>query len=167
MTDTVLSDPAEDVSQQTPAGDDRTLIRHSAIRYLSRREHSTRELFDKLGQKGFDGELIGEVLADLAQKGLLSDERFAEAYVRYRCNRGFGPVRIRQELRERGIPDDQIDDYVDEADTRWIQAVRAAHEKRFGQELPAEFKDRAKQMRYLQYRGFSHRQINAVFRSDD
>lgn len=142
-------------------------IRFAAMGYLARREHSRLEMRNKLAQKNYPVDLIESVLADLIRENLLSDERFAEAYTRSRSNRGFGPVRIRLELRERGVAEELIDRVVSPAEPRWHEDVELVRSKRFGPTKPTEFKEQAKQMRYLQYRGFSQEQINRVFRSGE
>jgi regulatory protein len=146
---------------------DPSQIRQAALGRLARREHSKAELQDKLTRKGFEEQVITNVLTELEQQGLLSDERFTEAYVRYRGNLGFGPRRIEQELRERGVPDHLIAAYLDSSDSHWLDEVRQVRQKRFGAGVPSDYKDRAKQMRYLQYRGFTHEQINGAFRQPE
>ncbi|HHO68381.1 MAG TPA: regulatory protein RecX, partial [Gammaproteobacteria bacterium] len=73
------------------------------MRLLARREHSVLELRRKLEQRGWQGGPLDEVLDSLVDQNLLSDRRFAEVYTRTRIERGYGPLRIRAELRERGI----------------------------------------------------------------
>ena len=80
--------------------------RIAAMRLLTRREHSSQEIKQKLVYKGFDSALIENLIKELRQENLLSDERFAESYVRSRISRGYGPSRIRQELRQRGTNDE-------------------------------------------------------------
>jgi regulatory protein len=135
----------------------------SAVRLLARREHSVLELRQKLVVRKFDGGIIDRVLAELIDLGYLSDKRFAELYVRGRFERGIGPLRIRAELRERGIPDGLMADPLEELSARWVESALQQREKRFGEMPPADFEVRAKQMRFLQRRGFSGEQIRAVF----
>src|SRR5690606_2652334 len=77
--------------------------RETAIGLLARREHSRRELKRKLGAKGHPSDLIDQVLEQLAREGLQSDQRFAEAYLHSRIQKGYGPVRLLHELAERGV----------------------------------------------------------------
>jgi regulatory protein len=94
------------------------------------------------------------VLAGLAARGLQSDARYAEQYVAMRAARGYGPVRIRIELRERGVEEGLIDEWLDERDPAWRGRLRAVAQKRFGEGAPADFKDRARRARFLEHRGF-------------
>ena len=86
----------------------------SAQNMLAQREHSQSELRQKLAAKNFDPKEIEATLEELKRRNLQSDQRFTEAYIRMRANRGFGPLRIKFELRERDIEDDTIDIMVDE-----------------------------------------------------
>ena len=118
----------------------------------------------KLEQKSFDPSLIQQALIILQQEGLQSDARFAELYTHYRRNRGYGPLRIRTELKERGIDEQLIDHLLAIADNSWLNDALKAWKKRFKQGLPADAKSRAQQMRFLQYRGFTATHINTIFR---
>ena len=130
---------------------------------LARREHARFELRQKLEQRGFSLEDIDPVLDDLSEQGLLSDDRFAEVYSHHRTEAGFGPVRIRAELRQRGVGGDIIDNVVSAGDDEWLGVLRRVWTKRFGETVPKEFRERMKQMRYLQYRGFTNDQIRTLF----
>jgi regulatory protein len=95
----------------------------------------------------------------LQQQGLLSDERFAESYLRFRRNKGHGPIRIKQELKQRGVSDDIIAAIVIEDEAEWFDLACTVREKRFGKAFPESVTERAKQQRFLQYRGFNHQQL--------
>ena len=134
-------------------------IRARALNLLARREHSRLELARKLRQRGMAGADLEQVLDELVAARLLSDTRFAEEYARSRVGRGYGPVRIRAELRERGIDDAGIQAALAELGEDWCQQARATRQRRFGAEPPADLKERARQSRFLQQRGFSPEQI--------
>ncbi len=142
-------------------------VREAAIRLLARREHSRRELANKLGARGFDQGVVDWTLDELEAERLLSDERFAEVFVRSRADNGYGPLRIRAELRERGVDDETIDGQLAGIDADWFALAAGVRRKRFGEPVPEAFKERAKQMRFLQYRGFDGEQIRAAMRGDD
>ena len=94
------------------------------------------------------------MLDRLAACGLQSDARYAEQYVAMRAARGYGPVRIRAELRERGVDAAVIDDWLDERDASWRERLRVVARKRFGAAAPADFRERARRARFLEQRGF-------------
>jgi len=138
-------------------------IRFSAMNLLALREHSVKELKDKLGRKFAVVELIDEAIAELIEQNLQSDERFAQAFVAMRQRQGKGPVIIKMELREKGVDSGVISRFVDDSDVLWCDLARDAWRKKFRGTVPADARERAKQMRFLHSRGFSSRHIQAVF----
>jgi len=133
--------------------------RKKAMDLLARREHGSVELARKLEKAGFDGDIAVDAIGTLTAEGLQSDQRFAEAFVQSRISQGKGPVRIQAELAERDIPVGQIDAVLEETDQDWYALAREIRRKKFGSERPADFKEKARQMRFLQYRGFETDQI--------
>ena len=131
--------------------------------FLARREHSEQELARKLTTRGYAADVVEATLADLVADHLLSNARFAEAFVHSRIQRGSGPQKIRAELRERGIPDELIDDSLEAHADSWLELAREVREKRFGRGQPGDFRERSRQMRFLQQRGFSAEQIRGAF----
>ena len=130
--------------------------------YLARREHGRSELFNKLTRFGFEADVADDAVARLVEDGLQSDVRFAEAFVRSRINQGKGPAKIRADLREKGVNDGVTEDGIREADEDWYALAVEVRLKKFGTERPAEFKEKARQMRFLQSRGFEQDQIQAA-----
>ncbi|MDX9768459.1 MAG: regulatory protein RecX [Ectothiorhodospiraceae bacterium] len=125
----------------------------AALRLLARREHSRRELERKLSGR-CERQDLAQVLDGLEQEGLLSDRRFSESFVRWRADQGHGPVRIREELRERGVADELAGAALDEWDEHWPRLAREVYRKRYGEDLPPDHQERARRARFLQYRGF-------------
>jgi regulatory protein len=124
------------------------------------------ELRNKLIRKGFEPSVIDSVLLQLRADNLLSDERFVESYVRTRIDKGFGPLRIQQELLVRDISDELSNGVLEINDAAWVTRARLARQKRFGQNLPQEKRELGKQFRFLQSRGFTSSQIQAVLSSN-
>ena len=139
-------------------------VQRAAVGLLARREHSAQELRGKLIAKGYPAELVGSALEQLATQGLLSDARFAEVFARSRANKGYGAVRIAQELRRRGVDDEQIAPVVSTVKETWRAQIAHVRHKRFGEGLPQSNADRAKQARFLLQRGFTSEQVRAVLR---
>ena len=123
---------------------------------LARREHSLRELTRKLVGRFPDERLVAAELRRLADENLQSDARFAESFLRQRAGRGYGPLRIRQEMREKGIPDDDIQQAMITEDFDWTACARQALQRKFGSEPSVDIKEKARRSRFMQYRGFSH-----------
>ena len=126
-----------------------------AVRLLSRREHSAFEIRDKLHKRDFDEGEIEQTIIELQQGGWLSDERYAEAYIRMRQQKGFGPIRIAIELNERGVKESIVDDYLQADNEGWQQALEQQYLKKYKNKPVEDYNDRAKRIRFLQYRGFA------------
>jgi regulatory protein len=141
--------------------DERT-VRTAGYALLAGRDFSRHELTERLLRKGYGAAVVAEAVTRIAAEGFLREERFAEQFVTQRAGRGHGPLRVRMGLREKGVEPDTIDQALHTTETDWIQAARAARRRKFGAELPADRRERAKQARFLQYRGFSSDQIRAA-----
>ena len=135
--------------------------------YLARREHGRVELLNKVRKFGFDANIAEDAIAQLVEDGLQSDQRFVDAFVRSRVNQGKGPARIRADLRERGINDIVVDDGLLDAKQDWYELASEVRVKKFGASRPVDFKDKARQMRFLQSRGFEPDHIQAAVSADD
>ena len=136
--------------------------RKKAMDYLARREYGRRELEQKLIAAGFAAGTAYDVVHKLTGEGLQDDRRFIENFVQSRINQGKGPIRIRQELGERGVNDGMIDEVLDDVAEDWFALARSVRDKKFGPGLPGEFKVKARQMRFLQYRGFESSHVQAA-----
>ena len=138
-------------------------IRFSAMNFLALREHSVKELIDKLSRKYAHAELVAEAVSALTDQNLQSDERFAQAFVSMRQRQGKGPVIIKMELREKGVAAELIAHFVDDNDPLWLALARDVHTKKFKGAAASNQLERAKQMRFLHSRGFSGRHIKDAF----
>jgi regulatory protein len=136
------------------------------VELLARREHSRRELMRKLAARGFPDEVVASVLDELERTGALANARFTDSFVRSRIAKGQGPQRIRAELAQRGIEDAEADEGLAAASVDWLATIRAVRAKRFGPDLPRDYAERARQARFLQYRGFDSAQIRAALEFD-
>ena len=114
---------------------ERDEARSLALSLLARREHGRAELEAKLIAKGFSAGLAAELLQDLGEEGLQSDQRFAAALVRRRIDRGYGPAYIRQELRDRQVDEGLVETELSRSDNYWQEVAQRALAKKF----PARF----------------------------
>jgi regulatory protein len=147
--------------------DDAIEARKKAMDLLARREHARGELERKLAAAGFDTDVVADALQQLSEEGLQSDRRFVESFVQSRINQGKGPLRIHADLGQRGIAAGLVDEVLGEAGEDWYELARQARVKKFGRSQPDGFREKARQMRFLQYRGFEPDQIRAAVASFD
>jgi regulatory protein len=150
------------VRRSKPDVADPAACERTALDLLARREHSRRELERKLGTRGFAEELIASTLDALEESGELAPARFTASFIRARAAKGQGPARIRAELAERGIDREQATELMRDADIDWAALAASVRDKRFGVQRPSDFKERARQARFLEYRGFDSEQIGSA-----
>ena len=137
--------------------------RKKAMDFLARREYGQTELIRKLADKGFDRDVAEQAVRQLTDEGLQSDQRFAESFVQSRINQGKGPGRIRAELGQKGVRDAVVEAALSNSGADWCAMAREIRTAKFGAESPSDFKEKARQMRFLQYRGFETDHIQSAF----
>lgn len=138
------------------------IIRRVALNLLTRRDYCQQELSRKLQQKGHSTEDIASEIANLVAAGFIDDHRYAENYIHARRNKGYGPKRIALELKSRGLSAEIIAQHLNITDNVWLDALSKICRKRFKSKQPKDYAEKIKQMRYLQYRGFTEEQIASV-----
>jgi regulatory protein len=144
------------------AGADERTVRTAALALLAGRDFGRAELARRLERRGYPEGVVAAVVERLVAERLLSETRFVEQFIRQHAGRGHGPVRIRAELRDRGVPEDEIEAGLEAAGEDWAAVARDARRRRFGLSPPDDYPGRARQARFLQYRGFSSEQIRAA-----
>ena len=151
------SSSSQDAEEINPAD-----IRFAAMNFLARREHTRRELQQKLKRRFADDGLIAFELERLADENLQSDARFAESFVRERANRGYGLIKVQHEMRERGLSDSDIGFALESAEVDWFAVAKEVYIKKFGAAASADMKEKAKRVRFMQYRGFDASQYRHI-----
>jgi regulatory protein len=164
-----MTEPVESISdlfnpEEVDRFSDPIEARKKAMDYLARREYGRLELQAKLQNAGFDTEAARVAVHRLVAENLQCDRRFIESFVQSRINKGKGPVRIRLELEERRLEVGLIDEILSASNADWLSMARQIREKKFGPEPPANFTEKARQMRFLKYRGFESGHIQAAMR---
>jgi regulatory protein len=132
---------------------------------LARRDHSSCELRTKLLDKGFEAGVIQALIGALERERLLDDARFVEHYVTHHSDRGQGPTRIVRDLKALGLSSELVEPLLNEGPD-WVSLARTVRQKKFGRELPESYAGKAKQARFLQYRGFTGAQIRQALGTD-
>ena len=138
-------------------------IKESCLRLLARREHSQKELLNKLLVKGLAKDDILAVIDELAQQGWQSDSRYAESYTRHRIQKGYGPIFIAYELRKNGIDAVNFEDIMQKMADSWMELLEQVYIKKYGHDLLLDRNEWAKRSRFLMQRGFSGTMISALF----
>lgn len=150
------SSPSDNgIAASSAAAVDPAAVRVAAMNLLARREHSLRELRDKLLRRFPDELVIQQQLARLAAEQLQSDARFAQSYIHHRSTKGYGPVRVKGELRERGVQEADIQAAMAAQDIDWCALAADVLRKKFGNSPAIELKEQAKRAQFMQYRGFT------------
>lgn len=138
-------------------------VRNKAIQLLARREHGVAELTAKLMRQYNDEVTVSMVIKQLVEENLLSDDRYTECYVRSYIQKGQGPFRIKNALKEKGVNSHVINQYMVYDYDFWLSQIHKIHQKKFSLKIPENEKEKSKQIRFLIYRGFSHEQINGFY----
>lgn len=132
-------------------------LKARAMRLLARREHSREELRRKLAPKLAEGDDLEAVLEDLAKRGWLSDARYAEQAIRAKARR-YGPIKLAHALRAKGVDEEAIAAAFSAAGRDGDSNLETVWKTRF-KALPQEERERARQVRFLQGRGFALEEI--------
>lgn len=152
------------MSELTDEKEIKKAIKAACLHYLMRREHSRQELRDKVAVKGFAKQDIVTVVDELAAQGLQSDARFVESYARSRVHKGFGPLRIKAELQQRGMGDCCFDMAVEDIAGSWYDLLKQVYVKKYGIDTVLDIKEQLRRSRFLQQRGFSAEMIRYLFK---
>jgi regulatory protein len=136
----------------------------SAQRLLARREHSRKELKEKLQAREFELAEIETVLDELQQKGWQDDSKFCEAFIRYRVNKGQGPQKIIHELKSRGVDSHIISQQLQIYDAQWIQLCENVQHKKYGSVRTKTAEERARRYRFLSTRGFTAETVRQILK---
>lgn len=137
-------------------------LKQRAIAALYRREHSRVELRRKLARHAESEEQLDSLLDDLARSRLLSDARFVESLAHRRAAR-FGTRRIALEMAQHALPPDIQAAKIQELKASEFDRCKAVWEKRFAT-LPADLKERGRQSRFLDARGFDPAVVQRVLK---
>ncbi len=137
----------------------------AALDALARRDLAAEDLRRKLLEKGYDTSVVAPVLDALRAEKLVDDRRYVENFVAYHASRGQGPIRIRLNLRQKGLEgalvEECLDGYAD-----WMLQLKEVQRKKFGAGRPASYADKQRQSRFLNYRGFTSAQIRSALGFD-
>ena len=134
--------------------------KEAAIQLLSRRDHGQYELHQKLALKGYEDADIEAAINFCLEHHYLDDLRYAKSQIRQHVYKGHGERRIRQELAQKRVSESVIEEAMAEEPQDWFELARMAAEKKFKGIQAKDQKEYAKQVRFMQYRGYSFEQIS-------
>lgn len=155
----------EKIIHKAEKSTDQLEARKKAMDYLSRREYGFHELVEKLVLYGFLKEVALIAVENLVSEGLQDDQRYVESFVQSRINQGKGPLRIQQELQHRKVSDNLINDAINETTENWFKLAEKVRLKKFGSTIPLDFQKKAKEMKFLKYRGFESDHIQYAMKN--
>ncbi|CAE6917147.1 recombination regulator RecX [Vibrio sp. B1FLJ16] len=141
--------------------------KEAAIHLLSRRDHGQYELYQKLALKGYEEADIEAAINFCLDHNYLDDLRYAKSQIRQHVYKGHGERRIRQELNQKRVAESVIDEAIAEEPQDWFELARMAAEKKFKGMKAKDQKEYAKQVRFMQYRGYSFDQISYALNFDE
>ena len=139
--------------------------RSAAIGLLGRRDYASGELRSRLERKGFHPSVVESTIGELVEERALNDERFAANYVSYHAARGQGPQRISAEMKALALSEELISAAL-AGGPDWRALAREVRVRKFGADAPADWPEKARQARFLQYRGFSSDHIRSALGAD-
>ncbi len=126
---------------------------------------TSEDLRRKLLEKGYDSSVVAPLIEALRAEKLIDDERYVENFVAYHAARGQGPVRLRLQLREKGLEGPLVEERL-AAYPDWMLHLREVQEKKFGAAQPSNYPEKHRQARFLSYRGFTSAQIRGALGFD-
>ncbi|GGA05992.1 regulatory protein RecX [Dyella caseinilytica] len=144
----------------------KTSAYNKALGMLTRREHSRRELRQKLDRSGYAGDEAVEALDRLGEQHYQDDDRFAKVLIRSRTAQGYGPMRLRAELKSHGLSDARIRSLLDAAQIDWTEAAATQLRRRYGARGTSDPAERVRRAQFLLRRGFPAATVRDVTRAD-
>jgi regulatory protein len=152
--------------KRPPGRDDPAKPRRSAydkaLGLLARREHSRKELKTKLRQDGYAGEETAAAIERLGEQHYQDDDRFAEALLRSRIAQGYGPLRLRVELKSHGLAEARIREWLEAAAVDWVAVATAQLRRRYGSVGSTDHAERTRRAQFLLRRGFAAATVRSV-----
>ena len=138
-------------------------LRATALAWLGRQEYSIHKFSQKLRQHDADEEQVEAIVAEFCEHNWLSEVRYCEGFVRARLRKGQGKIRIINDANGHQLEKDIILSVLKEADVDWFDLALQTYCRRYGEQAVKDIKEKAKRIRFMQYRGFTMEQINYAF----
>lgn len=156
------SSPSQERRNQGRPDKPRRSAYDKALGLLVRREHSRKELKLKLRQGGYAGDETSAAIDRLEAQHYQDDDRFAESLLRTRIAQGYGPMRLRVELKSHGVAETRIRELIEQAEVDWEASAAAQLRRRYGSTGSADMAERARRSQFLLRRGFAAATVRSV-----
>lgn len=134
-------------------------VYQAVINLVSRREYSRFEISQKLLQREYPAQLIEQAISYCCESDYINDARYCLSFVRIKASKGFGLTRIRMELKQKGIPNELVQQALEELELDWYQLALQCYQKKYASKASGDFKEQQKRQRYLYSRGFDGDQV--------
>lgn len=141
-------------------------LRATALAWLGKQEYSQAKFRRKLEQFEATDEQIAAVIEEFTSHNWLSEQRYCEGFVRARIRKGQGYIRIRNDGRVQGLDEDTLKQALEASEADWFELARQTYEKRYGESQIKDLKEKAKRLRFMQYRGFTMEQVSYAMTQD-
>jgi len=145
----------------------RQSAKEAAVGYLSRRDHAEKELRQKLKTKGYSESDVIDAIAYCQDYNWLDDARYAAMMMRNGVAKGWGSLRIKQEMKMKGVHDAIVSQALEDGDIDWYEHARDVAQRKFGNSEIDTPKEKARRFRFMQYRGFDFEQIKYALDTND
>lgn len=142
-------------------------IKKDCLHLLTRREHSQKQIEQKLVVKGYQREQVSAVINNLTEQNWQDDTRYAESYLNMRSQKGFGPVKIAYELRQQGVDKAKVDELINAKKADWTELLQQLYRRKFANPTISDNAERSKRIRFLSQRGFPNSMIIDVLNQSE
>ena len=136
-------------------------LKNYVLWLLGRQEYSRKELTQKLKMKDADDDFIEQLLNWCESLGYIDEHRYCESFLRRQINKGLGQKRVLAEATNKGVDRAQLMALIEEQEIDWFELAQQTYQRKYGVgEKQLDYKEKAKRVRYMMYRGFGYEEIN-------
>jgi regulatory protein len=136
-------------------------LKNYVLWLLGRQEYSKKELAQKLRMKDASEDYIEQLLSWCESLGYIDEQRYCESFLRRQINKGLGQKRVMAEATKKGVDRAQLMTLIEEQEIDWFELALETYQKKYGLgDKQLDYKEKAKRVRYMMYRGFGYEEIN-------
>ena len=136
-------------------------LKNYVLWLLGRQEYSKKELAQKLRMKDASEDYIEQLLSWCESLGYIDEQRYCESFLRRQINKGLGQKRVLAEATNKGVDRAQLMALIEEQEIDWFELALETYQRKYGSgDKQLDYKEKAKRVRYMMYRGFGYEEIN-------